>query len=463
MLQNEARNKEIVFAITQNLQLDYINKYYILCENQESFDSIKEYANDKTVILLYNQRLTYDDIFQISNKYTTDQSINILINSDIILTNFKEINSFFVKNNVFLCVSRYEKDGQLIHIPHISQDVWAWKGLNQIKNGNFYMGTLGCDTAIAYRAIESGYKTINPCRHLIATHNHASNYRTYDETRMTFGANTFPLTPICIARPTYYDRSAMLQLSLEYQKDATNSENFETYVFVDPRPEHGIVSDYDQVITDEYNRIDWKQNSGKYSWYDSVKYIFHNTSYEYVLSIEDDVLISKDYLRMCEQLALHDGALSKDDNILYFHIGAWESPRGNPNKIIRSSASSRSILIHRSKFEVVKDWVATSSIIDNDHMISNILKNKSMTTIAPQMNRHGHIGIYGWSATHKHADADGQESLFGHKLSHDELYSVLKMNCLSGQSLLKLNQNKNPDYFWDFDPNINFTKLEYNL
>lgn len=255
----------------------------------------------------------------------------------------------------------------------------------------------------------------------------------------------------------------MLQLSLEYQKDAINHSNAETYIFVDPHPEHGIVSDYDKVITDEYNRINWPKNSGKYSWYDSVKYIFDNTDYTYVLSIEDDVLISKDYLRLCEQL-LHDCALIKDDNILYSHIGSWEKSKGNPNKIVRSGASSRSILIYRKKFEIIKKWVQEQKdIIDNDHMIKDILQNHKMTTIAPETNRHAHIGIYGWSANHIHGDNRGQSSIFEKPLTHEELYSLLKQNCLSGDGLRKLNKNNNPDYFWDFDPNINFIKLEYDL
>jgi hypothetical protein len=209
--------------------------------------------------------------------------------------------------------------------------------------------------------------------------------------------------------------------------------------------------------------VDWPKNSGKYSWYDSVKYIFDNTNYDYVLSIEDDVLISKDYLRLCQQL-YHDRALIKDDNILYFHIGPWENPRGNPNKIIRSSASSRSILIYRQKFKIIQNWIEQQSdIMDNDNMIKDILQNHKMTTIAPETNRHGHMGIYGWSANDVHGDNSGQSALFKQPLTHEELYSLLKENCLSGSKLLKLNQNKNPSYFWDFDPNISFDKIEYHL
>lgn len=270
-------------------------------------------------------------------------------------------------------------------------------------------------------------------------------------------------TNICIVRPTYYDRSAMLQLSLEYQKNATNSQYFETYIFVDPHPKNGIVSDYDTVITKEYHRINWPRNSGKYSWYDAVKYIFDNTNYNYVLSIEDDVLISKDYLKLCDELC-DNKKLIKNEDILYFHIGAWEQPKGDPNKIVKSGVSSRSILIYRQKFKIIQKWVEEQKdIIDNDHMLSDVIKHKNMTTIAPKTNRHAHIGIYGWSANHIHCDNRGQSSLFEKQLTHDELYQLLKTNCLSGEKLRELNKNKNPSYFWDFDPNINFTKLEYNL
>lgn len=273
-------------------------------------------------------------------------------------------------------------------------------------------------------------------------------------------------TNICIVRPTYYDRSSMLQLSLEYQKNATNSQDFETYIFVDPHTQYGIVSDYDNVITDKYIRINWPKNSGKYSWYDCVRYVFENTNYEYVLSIEDDVLISKDYLKLCNQL-YHDKALIKDDNILYFHIGAWEKPKGNPNRIVRSKSSIRSCMIHKSKFlKYVKPYYEinkNNEIAGLDLDLQNILDQHNMTTIAPETNRHAHIGVYGWSASNIQADNNGQISLFDRKLTHEELYTLLKSICLSGEDLKALNRNKANNYFWDFDPNINFTKLQYDL
>jgi hypothetical protein len=258
----------------------------------------------------------------------------------------------------------------------------------------------------------------------------------------------------------------MLQLSLEYQQKADNSERFVTYIFVDPHPEYGYTKDYDSVITDQYVRINWPKNSGKYSWYDSVKYIFDNTNYEYVLSIEDDIIISKDYLRLCEQL-YHDRALDKDDNILLFHSGGLancRTPDRDINVIIGSSAASRSIMINRKKFKIINRFIQEKqNIVDNDMMLDAVLKKNNMITISPDFGRDGHMGVYGWSSNNIAKNMRGQKTIFPNQIPHEELYSLLKNSCLSKEKLLKLNQNKNPNYFWDFDPNINFTKLEYDL
>lgn len=270
-------------------------------------------------------------------------------------------------------------------------------------------------------------------------------------------------TDTCIIRTTFHDRASMLQLSLEYQKVAQLSDKFDTYIFVDPHPKYLFTSDYDKVITKNYIRKNWSTNQGKFCWYNAVKYIFDTTDIEYVISIEDDIIISTDYLRICKQI-IQDKILKLYSDILYFHIGAWIEPFGNPNKIVRSSASSRSILIDRQKFELIKNWMTTNTnIIDNDHMMADILKHYSMTTIAPQMNRHGHFGIYGWSASGIFSHASSQKDVFNNELSFDELYNKLKHSCLNKEQLCLLNQNKNASYFWNFDPNIDFTKLEYNL
>jgi hypothetical protein len=264
---------------------------------------------------------------------------------------------------------------------------------------------------------------------------------------------------IAIIRTTHHDRSAMLRLSLEFQQEAELSDTFKTFIFVDPHPIYGYDKEYNDVINNTYFRFNWPRHLGRYSWYDSVKYMFENTSYDYILSIEDDIVVSKDYFRLCKRVAEVDKILNMDNDILNLHIGAWEQPKGNPNKIVRSQSSSRSILINRFKFYKYVDtfyrYQKKENIQGLDLDVQTILNINNLTTIAPEMNRHGHFGIYGWSASKNKTETKN--------MNHQELYEKLKKNCLDGKALQNLNHNYVNHYFWDFNPNISFDNIEYSI
>lgn len=268
---------------------------------------------------------------------------------------------------------------------------------------------------------------------------------------------------LCILRNTFGDRSAFLQISLEYQEEAFLSDTLDTYIFVDPHPDYGYDKDYEQnKVINKYKKIVFDSHKERKSWYYAIEYIFSNYDYEYVITIEDDVIISKDYLKICKQI-IDDKFLENNGNLLYFHIGAWEKPKGNPNKILKSKASSRSVLINRKKFNVIRDFVHNNNCDfnkGNDNIIRDILESKQMLTIAPEYNRHGHFGVYGWSSSAIKRDISGKKNIFK-DMSSNEVYGILKENCLSKEGLLKLNRGKSPRYFWDFDPNIDFENLIY--
>jgi len=271
------------------------------------------------------------------------------------------------------------------------------------------------------------------------------------------------MSKFCIVRNTFGDRSAFLQISLEYQQEADLANNFDTYIFIDPHPDYGYDEEYENnIIINKYKKIVFDSHKERKSWYAAVDYMFSNFDYDYILTIEDDVIISKDYLKICNQI-IDDNFLENNGNLLYFHIGAWEKPKGNPNKIVKSKASSRSVLINRTKFNVIKDFARINSCDfnkGNDNIIRDILESKQMLTIAPEYNRHGHFGVYGWSSFGVKRDISGKKDLFKN-MDYNEVYKLLKSNCLKKEGLLKLNLNRSPRYFWDFDPNIYYENLIY--
>lgn len=271
-------------------------------------------------------------------------------------------------------------------------------------------------------------------------------------------ANSLINNKACIIRNTFYNRSAFLQLSLDYQKLANNNNRFKTYIYVDPHPILGYTLDYDTIITSEYQRINFASNQGKKSWYSAVKHTFDNTDYEYIISIEDDIIISCDYLDIC--LDVIDNQILKNNNrIINLHIGAWQSPKGDKNRIIKGkNASLRSVLIYRDTFYKYIDSFYTENVGSDlpglDLDLQKILEQNNLITIAPEMNRHGHFGVFGWSASSLKDTAYD---------SHTDLYNILKDICLSGEKLQKLNNSYVPHYFWDFHPDIQYSKLIYNV
>lgn len=275
------------------------------------------------------------------------------------------------------------------------------------------------------------------------------------------------MNSLCLIRNTFGDRSPFLRLSLEYQNDIRKISNYNTWIFIDPKSDQQVDESYNSAFFNQYTKYVFENHKGRQSWYLATKYMFDNYDYEYLLSVEDDVILSYDYINLCSKI-IEDRVLLKD-NILYMHPGAWEEPKGDPNLIVYSGVSSRSILIHREKFRLVQQHIESNQKIiesdktGNDSLLLQVCQKLQQRPIAPIYNRHAHFGIYGWSSLGVHSDSRGRISLFKNNETEEHIYELLKTSCFDGAKLLALNNNKNPKYFWNFDPNINFTQLVYRL
>lgn len=178
--ENNSRKNEIDQSILKNLSFDFIENYYIFCE-QTDIENCKKLIqnNTKAKIIPIENRCTFQYIFDYSNTLNLiNEKINITLNNDIELTeNFKNIN---INNNDFLCLSRWENLNDKHPFNYNSgnsQDTWIWKGFCKIKSCNFYFGILGCDNALAYKAKEENYNVINPSYKYKTKHNHKSQIR----------------------------------------------------------------------------------------------------------------------------------------------------------------------------------------------------------------------------------------------------------------------------------------------
>lgn len=174
---NLIRKKEIDNTLKINMQLNFVNKFYVFTTKEDSAELGKLNCNNRVINIIKEERCTFQQIFDFANSVTKEEEINITMNNDIVLENsFKNIS---IPKECFFAISRWENNSErpFCHRTCDSQDLWGWLGKNNIKGCDFYFGILGCDNKLAYMAEESGYITRNPSYKYICRHNHSSQIR----------------------------------------------------------------------------------------------------------------------------------------------------------------------------------------------------------------------------------------------------------------------------------------------
>ena len=177
---NCQRNAEIAIALTKNITNPFIDQVVILNEGGE-------YLNKNPKIKdIPHGRPTFKDFFNVINEMTSDEDINILVNSDIYLdATVNSLNSYDLENKV-LCLLRWELNmgDPIIEIFRGDcQDTWVWKGkMRELDYSNFNLGKLGCDNRIAWELQNKGYELENPCGLVRTIHVHGSQKRNYKQT-----------------------------------------------------------------------------------------------------------------------------------------------------------------------------------------------------------------------------------------------------------------------------------------
>jgi len=169
---NDDRQKELDYCLELNCGNKLFKKIYIVTD---ILDFTTPYPN---VTVVYNvERPKFCDFFKLSNIYTENEDINILINTDIIIgNNFDKINLY--ENQVY-CLTRQDigDDGTFRGGGGGSHDCWIWKGKISENVGNFYLGKYFCDGVLANNFKDIGMDLKNPSKDLLIYHIHFSNIR----------------------------------------------------------------------------------------------------------------------------------------------------------------------------------------------------------------------------------------------------------------------------------------------
>lgn len=187
--ENLDRRKELHDCFLRNVFNQQVDRLYILITMEDTVIISNFLMNSKIFVDVIAGRPTYKDFFDYINKYTQDDDINIIANSDIFFDD-TILNVNKLKQDECFALSRWEigKDGLPNHVQvqvrGDSNDTWCFRGnIKHIEYCDFTLGKAGCDNRIAYEIQKAGYKISNPSKTIKTWHLHNSGIRHYIHTR----------------------------------------------------------------------------------------------------------------------------------------------------------------------------------------------------------------------------------------------------------------------------------------
>lgn len=159
------RSDELVSCIEKNGQL--FDNIFVLVESG--------YVPTKTNNIIefpVSSRPTFRNYFEVINRVSGNDDINIIANSDI----YFESLDFDVRHHQCFALTRYECATGAFLNRRDSQDSWIFRGL--IRNVDlmycsFSLGRPGCDNRIAWELRNAGYEVTNPSLTIKTYHLHS--------------------------------------------------------------------------------------------------------------------------------------------------------------------------------------------------------------------------------------------------------------------------------------------------
>jgi len=186
---NPERQAELDFCVQANLENPHVINLHNLTEPSTIVPEWLS-SHSKYVECRVDNWLTYKTAIDYANDNLPNQNV-ALTNLDIFFSPNSKWNEMkqFVDNNVVLCLSRFEYDGegsakkdeQLQRLAFANcQDTWVWKSPIKVNDCDFMMGRLGCDNAIADRFKNSGYFPLNSPNQFATLHYDLCRGKTFE-------------------------------------------------------------------------------------------------------------------------------------------------------------------------------------------------------------------------------------------------------------------------------------------
>lgn len=194
---NAERNKELNRCIMNNIGCRNIDRITLIYDGHTEvpavIDLLQKYPN-KVFAINKESRQTFRDAVDVANTYAEDDTISIVVNSDIYLDerNVQLIKGVNLKSTA-LSLSRYnvKGNGTVEHFVYEwSQDTWVWSGhLDTSKmNLDFPFGKPFCDSRFSFELTQVRERVANPSYSIRTYHLHNVNTRNYTEAERLTGS-----------------------------------------------------------------------------------------------------------------------------------------------------------------------------------------------------------------------------------------------------------------------------------
>lgn len=196
---NIERQKELDYALNQNIKHQYIKQIFLFLDDQKACDYlIKNFNTEKIKTRILNRMPLFSDFFTCINIFNKKDEIYMICNNDIWLFPFSNFHMFSInqlhpvrilknlKNNMMLALTRHEynfepkimnKYGKKCNGSH---DAFIFKGNvpNEIINNvKFTQNLWGSENALLNEFRVNNYCLYNPCFHIKIIHQHKEEGR----------------------------------------------------------------------------------------------------------------------------------------------------------------------------------------------------------------------------------------------------------------------------------------------
>ena len=208
LAKNNERKNEIIKCLTKNIESKKIEKIHLFLDDNKCKEFVDNLKSDKIQIVYTGKQPLYSDFVEYAN--TLSGKICMISNSDIWLSEVRnqKLLDLLKNRNLVYSLTRHEYDlkSPLIDLYQGSHDAFIFESPIDgkiLKHIKFVQNVWGSENVMLYELKKLSYKLYNPCKQIVIVHEHKSESRDENRTRINRGGldgdNVYKVRSHCVS------------------------------------------------------------------------------------------------------------------------------------------------------------------------------------------------------------------------------------------------------------------------